>query len=97
MHADVFLIIILSALGLAAIPVAGWLRAQKRIRDLEMTLLSETIGTDRYEELFLLLQQVAAQTEQLADHQAHLARQLSQRIEAQPPVRPERQQPQTPH
>jgi hypothetical protein len=69
MPADTFLIIALAALGIAAIPLAGWLRAQKRIRDLEMTLLAETTGTDRYEELFLLLQQVAAQTEQLADHQ----------------------------
>jgi len=96
MPADTLLIILLTALGVGAIPAVVWLRAQKRIRHLEMTLLAQTTDGDRYEELRSLLEQVAAQTEQLADHQAQLARRLADRIDS-PPMLPDRARSTTPH
>jgi cytochrome c-type biogenesis protein CcmH/NrfF len=97
MPADTLLIIVLTALGAAALPIYAWLRAQKRIRDLEMTLLAQATDADRYEELRALLQQVAAQTDSLADGQAQLARRLGDRVEALPPPLPEPPRPVTPH
>ena len=97
MHADIMLIILLTALGGAAIPLVAWWRAQKRIRHLEMTLLAQTTDSDRYEELRDLLQRVAAQTDELADHQALLVRRLGERLEALPPARPDQGRPITPH
>jgi uncharacterized coiled-coil protein SlyX len=98
MPADTLLIIILTALGVAGLPLAVWLRAQRRIRHLEMTLLTQSMDADRYEELRALLQQVASQTEQLADHQAQLVRRLADR--AEPPLAqlpPGQARPITPH
>jgi cytochrome c-type biogenesis protein CcmH/NrfF len=97
MHADTVLTILLTALAAAALPLAALLRAQKRIRDLEMTLLAQTTDADRYEELRGLLQQMVLQTDQLADNQAQLARRLTERVEALPPPRLDLAQPSTPH
>ncbi len=97
MHADTVLIILLAALASTAVPCVAWLRAQKRIRDLEMTLLAQSADADRYEELRGLLQQVAAQTEQLADYQAQVARRLNERVEPLPQSRPAPDRPITPH
>lgn len=80
MHPDVF-IALLAVLAAVALPFVAWLRAQKRIRDLEMTLLARTIDAERYDELLGLLKQVAAQTDQLADTQTQLARRLAERGE----------------
>lgn len=91
------LAIAIAALGIAGLPFLVWLRAQKRIRHLEMTLLAQSTDADRYEELRALLEQVATQTEQLADGQAQLARRLGERQDLLPPVRAESLRPVTPH
>lgn len=97
MTADTVLMVVLAALGAASIPFLVWLRAQKRIRHLEMTLLAQTTDTDRYDELRALLQHLAAQTEQLADQQALFTERLSARREISPPGRADRSQVVTPH
>ncbi len=97
MTPDTVLIIVLTALGAAAVPLVVWLRAEKRIRHLEMTLLAQTTDGDRYEELRVLLQQIAAQTDHLADTQAQLARRLGDRVDQLPPSRAEPGRPITPH
>jgi hypothetical protein len=97
MTPDTLLLIVLTALGAAAVPLFVWLRAQKRIRHLEMTLLVQTTDDDRYEELRSLLQQIAAQTEHLADAQAELARRLGDRMDQLPAPRAEPVRPSTPH
>jgi len=43
-----------------------------------MTLLTQSIDAERYEELLGLLKQVAAQTDQLADTQTQLTRRLAE-------------------
>ena len=88
MHADTFLIAILAALAAVALPLGAWLRAQKRIRDLEMTLLTQATDADRYDELRALLQQVISQTDHLADQHATLARRAHDvgRILNPPPI-----------
>jgi hypothetical protein len=95
MKADAVLVILLFAFGFAAIPLTIWLRAQKRIRDLEMTLLAQSTDADRYEELRALVQQAVTNTEQLADIQAQLARRLGDRPEPLPRATHDR--PITPH
>lgn len=80
MHPDVF-VALLAVLAVVAFPFVAWLRAQKRIRDLEMTLLTRTIDAERYDELLGLLKQIATQTDQLADTQTQLARRLAERGE----------------
>ena len=97
MPPDTLLIILLTALGVASIPVLVWFRAQKRIRALEMALLAQATDGDRYEELRALLQQLAAQTEQLADNQALLTRRLAERLDQPLPPRLEAGRPVTPH
>lgn len=97
MPADTLLIIVLAALGAAALPLVAWFRALKRIRNLEMTLLAQATDADRYDELRALLQQVASQTDQLADNQAQLARRLSERPEPLQPPRAALDRPVTPH
>ena len=96
MPADTFLILLLAGLAAAALPLAAWIRALKRIRNLEMTLLAQATDVDRYEELRALLQQVAAQTEQLANIQAQLARRLTDR-ELPSPRRSDPERLVTPH
>ncbi len=95
--ADAVLIALLVALGSAALPLVGWFRAQRRIRHLEMTLLAQSTDGDRYEELRALLEQVAAQTDQLADAQTAIARRLVERMDALPAPRSSEQRPITPH
>jgi hypothetical protein len=97
MHADTMLIILLTALGSAAIPLAAWIRARIRIRELELMLTAQANEVDRHEELRDLVQQLAAQTDELTDHQALLARRLSERLEAPPTSRGEPQRAVTPH
>jgi hypothetical protein len=97
MPADTLLIILLAALGAAGLPFAAWLRAQRRIHDLETTLLTQTTDAERYEELRAFLQHLVSQTEQLADNQGLLARRLSERVEAFPPPRSDQARPVTPH
>ncbi len=89
--------IALAALTIAGIPVLVWLRAQKRIRHLEMTLLAQATDVDRYEELRAMLQQLTAQTEQLADTQAQLARRLGDGVDQLRGPRIEPARPVTPH
>ncbi len=84
MPADTLLIIVLTALGATTAPLALWLRALRRIRHLEMTLLVQTTDSDRYEELRALLNQIEVHTDQLADSQALLARRLGDRIDQLP-------------
>jgi hypothetical protein len=91
------LTIVVAAIGAAAIPCIVWLRAQKRIRHLEMSLLAQSTDGDRYEELRALIEQVAAQTEHLADGQAQLVRRLAERIDPLPLPRAEALRPVTPH
>jgi uncharacterized protein HemX len=97
MTPDAVLLIVLSALGIAAVPVAVWLRAQKRIRHLEMTLLAQSTDGDRYDELRALLDRIAAQTEAIADMQAQLARRVAEQVDRLPPPRVEPSRPITPH
>ena len=97
MHADTFLIAILAALAAVALPLGAWLRAQKRIRDLEMTLLTQATDADRYDELRALLQQVISQTDHLADQHATLARRLSDRGDQLLGPRMDPTRPATPH
>ena len=97
MPADTMLIILLAALVSTAVPCVAWLRAQKRIRDLEMALLAQATDADRYEELRGLLQHVAAQTEQLADYQAQVVRRLNERVEPLPLPKAAPDRPITPH
>ncbi|MEO8139533.1 MAG: hypothetical protein ABI742_07810 [Gemmatimonadota bacterium] len=97
MNPDAVAFVVLSALGIASIPVLVWYRAQKRIRHLEMSLLAQTTDVDRYEELRLLLERLATQTEQLADQQALLAERLIGRRELLPPGRSEQPAVNTPH
>lgn len=91
------LAIAFTAIAAAAIPCLVWLRAQKRIRHLEMTLLAQSTDGDRYEELRALVEQVAAQTEHLADSQAQLVRRLAERVDPLPAPRAEALRPVTPH
>jgi len=97
MPADTVLIIVLAALGGAALPLLAWLNAQRRIRHLEMTLLTRSTDAERYDELRGLLQQLAIQTEQLADTQDQLARRFADQSSQLPPARPDPGQPITPH
>lgn len=97
MNPDAVAFVVLSALGIASIPVLVWYRAQKRIRHLEMSLLAQTTDVDRYEELRLLLERLATQTEQLADQQALLAERLTGRRELLPPGRSDQPAVNTPH
>lgn len=97
MTPDTVLIIVLAALAAASIPFLVWLRAQRRIRHLEMTLLAQTTDTDRYEELRSLVQHLAAQTEQLADQQALLTERLTNRQEISAPGRADQSRAVTPH
>ena len=96
MRADVVLMMLLSGLGLAALPALAWWRAQRRIRHLEMSLLAQASDADRYDDLRALVQQIADQTEQLADTQGELARRLSER-EALPAPRVDPARSITPH
>jgi hypothetical protein len=97
MHPDMLLIVLLAGLGGAAIPMFAWLRAAKRIRDLEMTLLAQTTDADRYEELRGLLQQIALQSDNLADTQARLVGRLTDGPVQLPPSAPMPSRPVTPH
>jgi hypothetical protein len=97
MTPDAVLIVVLTALGAAAVPFLRWLRARKRIRDLEMALLVQTTDGDRCEEPRALLQQVAAQTDHLANAQAQLARRPGDRLDQLPPLRAELRRSSTPH
>jgi hypothetical protein len=97
MTPNVVLSIVLASLGTAAVPCFVWLRAQRRIRHLEMTLLTQTTDVERYDELRLMLQQVATQVEHLADAQTQLARRLGERSEPIALPRAEPLRPVTPH
>ena len=97
MPADTALIILLAALAGVAFPTVAWFRAQKRIRDLEMTLLAQATDGDRYEELRTVMQQVVSNTEQLADTQAQIARRLNDRVEPLQLPRTAHDRPVTPH
>lgn len=97
MHADTILLLLLACLAASAVPIYAWFRAQKRIRHLEMTLLSQASDADNYEELRSLLQNLALQTEQLADTQALLARRIAERPDPLPRLRAEGDRPNTPH
>lgn len=96
MPPNAVLAVVLAVLGLAAIPAWIWARAQRRIRHLEMTLLAQSTDLDRYDELKQLIQQVALQTEQLADQQARLGDRLSEWREL-PGARSEQPRDVTPH
>jgi hypothetical protein len=97
MTPDTVLIIVLAALSVAAVPFVVWLRAQRRIRHLEMTLLAQSVDSDRYEELRTLLQQLAAQTEQLTHQQSVLAERLEGGRELLAPPKGEHPRAVTPH
>jgi hypothetical protein len=97
MAPDEVLIIVLAALGISSVPLIVWLRAQKRIRHLEMTLLAQSTDGDRYDELRALLQQIAVQTEQLVDNQAQLARRLGDHLDQPAPRHIEPGRAVTPH
>lgn len=97
MTPDTVLIIVLAAIAAGAPSLLVWLRAQKRIRHLEMTLLARTTDAERYEELRSLIEQIAAQTEQLVDQQALLASRLGERRDLHPPSRGDQARPVTPH
>ena len=97
MTPDTVLIILLAAVAAGAPALLVWLRAQKRIRDLEMTLLTRTTDMERYEELRLLIEQLAQRTDQLVDQQALLAARLGDRPEMRLLPRPEQLRPITPH
>lgn|SRR5512147_2748060 len=97
MPPDTVLIIVLSALGASAAPILLWLRAQKRIRDLEMTLLMRTTDAEQFDELRSLVERLAAQTEQLVEQQSILAARLGERRDPAVLPRPEQARPITPH
>jgi uncharacterized coiled-coil protein SlyX len=97
MPADTLLIILLTALGSAAVPLVAWWRAQRRIRELELLLLAQAPDLERYEELRQLVHRLSSETDQLADNQALLARRLSERADQLAAPRPERSRPVTPH
>lgn len=95
MPADTLLIILLAALGGAALPLLGWLRAQRRIRHLEMTLLAQASDQDRFEELSAAMRGLAQQNEQLLDAQSSLMRIST--ISPEDRGRPDAAGPSTPH
>jgi len=97
MHPDAVLALLLTALVSVGLPLLALYRAHRRIRDLEMTLLTQTVDAQRYEELLGLLKQVAAQTDQLSDTQTQLARRLAERGEWLLPPGAEQSRPVTPH
>lgn len=97
MPADTLLIILLAALAGVTIPAVAWFRAKKRIRDLEMTLLSQATDADRYEELRGVMLQVVSNTEQLADTQDRIANRRNDRVESPPLPKPAADRPVTPH
>ena len=97
MHPDAFLLLVLTVLAVGAIPVLVWYKAQKKIRQLEMTLMAQDIEANRNDDLRSLIQQVAEQVEVLADGQAQLARRLNERIEAPQLPPPAPVQAVTPH
>jgi len=95
MPADTLLIILLAALGGAALPLLGWLRAERRIRHLEMTVLAQASDQDRFEELSAALRGLALQNEQLLDAQPSLMRRSPMSPEGR--SRPDAAGPITPH
>ncbi len=97
MHPDAVLALLLTALVSVGLPLFALYRAHRRIRDLEMTLLTQTVDAQRYEELLGLLKQVAAQTDQLSDTQTQLVRRLAERGEWLLPPGAEQSRPVTPH
>ncbi len=78
------LVLLLSSIAASAIPIVAWLRAQKRIRQLEMTLMAQDIESAKNEDLRDLMQRLVEQTEQLADVQALLSHRLNHRGEPLP-------------
>jgi uncharacterized coiled-coil protein SlyX len=96
MTPNAVLTIVFGVLGLCAIPAWIWLRGQRRIHDLEMTLLTQSTDLVRYEELKALIQQLAQRTEDIADQQARLADRLVER-QSLPAPRPEPPRVVTPH
>lgn len=97
MPPNVLFVIFLTIVGTAAVPTIAWIRALRRIKHLEMTLLTHTTDGDEYAELRGLIQQVADQTSQLVDNQALLSRRLTDRIEPPLPGRADVERPVTPH
>ena len=97
MPADTLLIILLTALGSAAIPLVAWWGSQRRIRKLELLLLAQAPDVERYEELRELVHQLSSETDQLADNQALLARRLSERVDQLAAPRAESSRPVTPN
>jgi uncharacterized coiled-coil protein SlyX len=97
MHPDAVLALLLATLVSLGLPLLALYRAYRRIRDLEMTLLTQTVDGQRYEELLGLLKQVAAQTDQLSDTQTQLVRRLAERGEWLLPPDTEESKPVTPH
>jgi len=97
MPPDTLLIILLTAIGAAALPALALLRAQRRIRHLEMTILARSTDTDQLEMVRDLLERLALQTEQLTDQQALLAARLAERQGIPLAKGPEAERPVTPH
>ncbi|MFN8653667.1 MAG: hypothetical protein U0133_17310 [Gemmatimonadales bacterium] len=98
MNPDVVLIMLLAMMATAIPSFIVWLRASRRIRDLEMTLLTRTTDEAREEDLRQLLEQLLIRTEQLSDQQALLVARLGERAELRLPApKPEQSRPVTPH
>lgn len=98
MHPDVVLTILLAALATGIPSFMVWLRASRRIRDLEMTLLARTTDEAREEDLRQMLEHLLARTEQLSDQQALLVARLTERSDLRlSPPKAEQARPVTPH
>ena len=85
MHADMVLMLILAALGGGAGALVAWLRARKRVHNLEMQLLSQSMDIERLEHLETLISHLAVQNDRLVESQNYLARTVRERFAARLP------------
>ena len=85
MHPDMVLALLLAALIGGVAPFVAWQRARKRVHDLEMHLLSQSMDIERLEHLETLITQLAGQNDRLAESQDHLARAVRERFIARLP------------
>lgn len=95
---DTLLIVLLAALTAGAPSLFIWLRASRRIRDLEMALLARTTDETREDEVRHLLEHLLSQTDQLADQQAVILSRLAERPDIRAlPSKNDQARPITPH
>lgn len=80
MHADMVLLLILSAAAGAAVPLYGFIRAMSRLQKLEVQMAAEPVDDGRVEQLQRTVDSLTDQVAQLAESQDFVARLLSERL-----------------